>query len=448
MGEVATYLARWAEPAAALAPSLTRNYAYSVVIPSCGEQDLLPDCIRSLAVAAPAGGVLAILVLNEGRHALSAYLNSNRLTREHWKVPNGTSGYWVAASERLHLLFVDAGILRGGVGEARKLGCDLALRYWHQDRIESPWISTTDGDARVDAEYFAIAPLEPTTGLGEQVVGLWRDYAHQLGGPSDPALAWYECFLRYHELGLASAGSPYAYPALGSTLAIEATAYARVRGFPKREAGEDFYMLDKLAKIGKIARAPGCLSLIDRPSQRVPFGTGASTTTIERTLAESGSYLWYDPRTYRLLRSWLEAWDRIAEHRRLDRWQAEIESHPGLIDFSKTRDFAVRIEQAIRSRKTVVSLRRHLHTDFDGLETLKLCHWVRDHVYPAIPWEQALKQAEFISHVSGAQSDSPNANLHAQTRARWGVAARRSPRIPGAICGSPRPAPATPLRLG
>ncbi|GIR63469.1 MAG: hypothetical protein CM15mP68_1350 [Pseudomonadota bacterium] len=44
-------------------------------------------------------------------------------------------------------------------------------------------------------------------------------------------------------------GSAYAYPTLGSTISVHAQSYARVRGYPKRNAGEDFYLLNKLNKL-------------------------------------------------------------------------------------------------------------------------------------------------------------------------------------------------------
>ena len=80
-------------------------------------------------------------------------------------------------------------------------------------------------------------------------------------GEEDVALAraiqLYEISLRYYVLGLASAGSPYAHHTVGSTLAVDAISYAKVRGVPKRTAAEDFYLLGKLAKIGKVAALNG-----------------------------------------------------------------------------------------------------------------------------------------------------------------------------------------------
>ena len=62
----------------------------------------------------------------------------------------------------------------------------------------------------------------------------------------------YEYSLRYYVAGLTYAQSPYAFHTIGSTMAVNAEHYASVRGFPRREAGEDFYLLNKLAKVGSV----------------------------------------------------------------------------------------------------------------------------------------------------------------------------------------------------
>src|SRR5690606_7285065 len=107
-------------------------------------------------------------------------------------------------------------------------------------------------------------------------------------GPADEpvtrATELYEASLRYHVLGLAHAGSPYAYHSIGSTLAVQARAYALVRGVPKRSAGEDFYLLDKLAKVAPLLRARGePVRIRARFSTRVPFGTGPAVARIAAT---------------------------------------------------------------------------------------------------------------------------------------------------------------------
>ncbi len=62
----------------------------------------------------------------------------------------------------------------------------------------------------------------------------------------------YELSLRYYVAGMKFARSPYAFHTIGSSMAVSPVHYARVRGFPKREAGEDFYLLNKLAKLGSV----------------------------------------------------------------------------------------------------------------------------------------------------------------------------------------------------
>jgi len=82
-------------------------------------------------------------------------------------------------------------------------------------------------------------------------------------------------------------------------------AYVEVRGMNKREAGEDFYFLSKLAKIGKISYIKEtCVYPSARPSTRVPFGTGSR---VQRFLSGKGQeYLLYDPQIFVILADWLE----------------------------------------------------------------------------------------------------------------------------------------------
>ena len=59
--------------------------------------------------------------------------------------------------------------------------------------------------------------------------------------------------LRYYVAGMKYARSHLThFHTIGSTMAVRASYYAKVRGFPKREAGEDFYLLNKLAKVGTV----------------------------------------------------------------------------------------------------------------------------------------------------------------------------------------------------
>ena len=41
-----------------------------------------------------------------------------------------------------------------GVGLARKIGCDIALKLYHSDVVKTAWIFTTDADVILPNELF------------------------------------------------------------------------------------------------------------------------------------------------------------------------------------------------------------------------------------------------------------------------------------------------------
>ncbi len=81
-----------------------------------------------------------------------------------------------------------------------------------------------------------------------------------------------------------------------------------MRGFPKREAGEDFYLLNKLAKVGtvlELAEGPDneAIRIESRRSDRVPFGTGAAVNRITALADPLGEFRFYDPSVFELLKA-------------------------------------------------------------------------------------------------------------------------------------------------
>ena len=143
-----------------------------------------------------------------------------------------------------------------------------------QRRLTAPLICL-DGDTRVDARYLSVLH-----GFFEAPASRWAcvlPYAHPIEGTQQEqaAILCYELYLRYHSLHLSWAGSPYSYHTIGSTMGCTAAAYAAVSGMNRRQAGEDFYYLQQLAKTGAVDRVEGTLvQPSSRASHRAPFGTG------------------------------------------------------------------------------------------------------------------------------------------------------------------------------
>lgn len=411
---VRKYLAHYAAEEAALAESLELGaatvYEHALVVPIRGEDPAFLDGYRE-ALACGRGRALVVVVVNASaisperadevalREGLLASLGgADRQLSEHvaaWR----RGAHDVVVIDRASPGRELPG--KGGVGNARKIGTDFALQLWASAKCRSPWIHLTDADAHLPRDYFR-APFE---GDGDGDGGEPDDavaivYAFEHGVSDDAALtdahALYEISLRHHVLGLRRAGSPYAFHSIGSCIAVRAAALAIVRGVPKRQAGEDFYLLDKLAKIGRIAAPPpsAVIELAPRRSARAPFGTGPAVEEISR-LDDIETYALHDPRVFDVLAAWLGVLDDCAAARSVEPCQAWLAglSDPvraGVQPYLESQGAAPAIASALSAGRAAETARKRLHTWFDGLKTLRFVHAVRDSAFPNRPWREAL----------------------------------------------------------
>jgi hypothetical protein len=405
------YLTTWAEPETRLAADVPGPYENVLVIPVLREQASFLDGVRPAVEGAP-GATLVIVVVNAAEDASAEAHSTNaemierlrhagRVTRE-W--PDAGASF-LGSGAGADLLVIDRAsegrrLPAGeGVGRARKIGSDVALSLRVAGRLASEWIHASDADAVQPPDRFAAAEAAGAPG----VVAVTHPFRHTPSGDDalDDALRRYEHSLRYWVQGLEWAGSPYAFHAVGSTLAVRAEDYARVRGFPDREAGEDFYLLNKLAKLGRVAAAGGApVQIRGRLSDRVPFGTGRAIRRILDDDARGEPFRLYHPVCFRLLKRWLVA---------AEKWAREGED---AIECA-TRDLPIAEAGALAEALDAAGARRHLaaihehhgrgdllrpfHTWFDGFRTLKLVHAIRDRGYAGLKWREALESAPFVT---------------------------------------------------
>jgi hypothetical protein len=406
------YLERYAEPEARIADRLTGTFGHALVLPAYDEGDDLMRALQSVPKG-PLGEVLLVLVVNAAPEA-PAWVherNAEVLGRLRDAYGQEEAAYLDApAPARLfrfragRLLLIDraspAHLLPSGqgVGWARKIGFDIALRLHRSRHLTSRWLHSTDADVILPHDYFeraqavgapdAAAIVYPFTHGGEEDVALAR------------AVQLYEISLRYYVLGLASAGSPYAHHTIGSTLAVDAMAYAKVRGVPRRTAAEDFYLLGKLAKIGAVVSlsgAPICLS--GRVSRRVPFGTGPA---VER-IARREHFTLYHPRIFAKLGVWLAALSDLthlsapsALSKRLVARCGKAGLDPALlVEMASHPVTEAALAAARRHSKSGATFRQHMAIWFDAFRTLKFVHALETRGLAPLPWLQALREAPF-----------------------------------------------------
>ncbi len=387
---IGRYLQKYSEPNPEFA-SICRwgPFKETVVVPSSGEDELLDGLFASLdqAAATQKAKTLVILVVNHQESTNAHYKAANEAVLKRLPAISQHGNFLTVA-----VLDRTADNPTPGVGFARKVGADLAAQLTDSGLVESAWIHTTDGDARVSPNYFDIS-LSNTHrwGLGPlSPAAVVHPFFHELEGERGDALSLYDTFLKYYCQGLEMAGSPFAFPTIGSTLSFTPEAYAQVRGFPKREAGEDFYFLHKIAKIGFVWEGGGQVRLVCRGSQRVPFGTGQSIEKISRLKEQGTEYKIYAPEVFFDLKLWLKAINQLSQGAT---WNDVTASLPTavrrvLVEMGAEAEFAT-IET---TRKGVANKLRHWHTWFDGFKTLRFIHLLRDHAYPNIPVQEAAER--------------------------------------------------------
>ncbi len=287
----------------------------------------------------------------------------------------------------------------GGVGMARKIGMDMALRLLKKSSTPRNLILSLDADTLVQNNYLSAINNYFTQKVKTAIVA----YEHQmpLNYEEQAAICCYEIFLRYWVLGLKYAKSLWAFHSIGSTIVTSTEAYLEVRGMNKREAGEDFYFLSKLAKMSKIGYIKEtCVYPSARPSARVPFGTGKR---IQRFLSgdQKEEYRLYDPQIFVILADWLQLMKNQFICGDDEILMKTERIHPMLKFFLRDCDFAVFWSKICRHTKDEKTFTRQFNDWFDGFKTLKLINYFTKEVYPQINMFEALERLLSMSGMSG-----------------------------------------------
>ncbi|MDP7423640.1 MAG: hypothetical protein QGH40_17350 [bacterium] len=365
------------------------DFSGAVVIPALAEKDLFKT-LGGLAENPPdvLNEFLVLVVVNNRLDSRAEDKALNAETLKQLKDFRETI-------EHLNLAWVDAVSpgcelphKGGGVGMARKIGFDLALEKL--GCRASAVLVSLDADTLVRPDYLPalVSHFHDSSRPGGAVI----PYCHQPGRTpaEERAIQRYELFLRSYVLGLSLAGSPYAFHTIGSAMACRAKDYARIGGMNCRQAGEDFYFLQQLAKTCGVDEVDGTMVYPSaRPSHRVPFGTGRS---VSRVLAgELEAVLFYHHECFAVLKDWL---DCIRGGWELD--GPEIVSRaekisPDLGTYLIKRNFVGIWTGLKRNHPGREALLKAFHVWFDALKTMKLIHHLSASPFPRMGPENMLQ---------------------------------------------------------
>jgi len=388
---VRQYLEQYADPLVHELGGLTGHWQHVLILPVCGES---PDCLKQLMTQHGKPSVLLIVVVNRpaGHELTDQWCSDNQhfiaecyqQSRQRTAITNEVT--WLADVAGVDVLLIDHNQqpykTKEGVGRARKTAADLALALIDQGRVQLPWIFSTDADVELPEDYFQVVHQ-----VAENQLACSLPFHHIT---DEVRMAkWqaaYDFKMRYYQLGIRCIGASYDYIPLGSTLVVRADAYAKVRGFPVRSGGEDFYLLNKVAKLGGVYQPDlPIIKITARMSERVPFGTGPAVQNIQNEEAAGQSPVYYHPEIFLLIRRWRSQLLAYFHGQVLP-----VEDH-GLNDYW---DVAQVLQKSRQQTKTQERWEQFIHEWLDAFRLLKSVHFLREQ-YPSVPLSELKEMSAY-----------------------------------------------------
>ena len=378
-----------------------KNYQHCLVIPTYNENGNFIQRIQHSELSQHT--LLLIVVINQPDDDDNTHHNQqlwDELSATHGTINSSSTHHYLNLNNSLtDILLIDRFNhkipCKQGVGLARKIGADIACQLIVNHQLDNGWIHHSDADTHLPKHYFFALHQQPMQSASAAVYPYKHIYANEQ--THYEATQYYEQALAYYVAGLTLAGSPYAYHTLGSCIASNAFFYAQARGFPKKAGGEDFYLLNKLAKLGKIVTLDNIELQIDaRLSDRVPFGTGPAVEKIMAMASPDTEYMYYHPHCFNELSNLLTHFKRLFSYKTTDE-ATPMMSHyqawmrllsPALQDTLPLLGIEQLFTHITKQIKNNEQCLRHCHEWLDAFKTLKLIHLLERH-YP----KQALSQS-------------------------------------------------------
>lgn len=251
-----------------------------VVIP-CYNEDKWSETLDNLRLQITSETPTAVIVVvNSGENSPASAIENNRETFQH------LCAYAREKSNEhcffLPLLFEHLPRKHAGVGLARKIGMDIAVRYFTETQNPNGILVSLDADCHVSENY--LTTIQATFRQHSKTNCLIFSFLHRLENDSSQlrnAIEQYEKYIAYQRRMLRYIGFPHYYHTIGSAFAVKADAYVKVGGMGRQQGGEDFYFLQKIFALGNIRELRDVFVYpLARLSDRIPFGTGPALQKI------------------------------------------------------------------------------------------------------------------------------------------------------------------------
>ena len=353
-----------------------------IVIPALAEPQLIQTLDDLVNCDPPECSVEVIVIINHSENAPQWVKSANYESRHQLEqLKRDNSSQWLV----VHCPPVyELPRSRAGVGLARKIGMDEALRRAIQaGRADIPIVGY-DADCLCAANYFT--ELEHLFSGSPEVEGCSISFSHRLAGLSTDqrkAILDYECHLQCYIGGLRRAGFPFAFQTIGSAMAVRADTYLKVGGMNTRQAGEDFYFLQKVIErqhfvdLDRTSVFPSA-----RISERVPFGTGRAV----KEVMDGNEQTTYHPESYVMLKHLVARLSNLLDP---DQSAQSYEALPEQIrTFLSESNFDEKLQEIHANTASDYSRLKRFYQWFNAFRVMKFMHYNRDNGYPNLPVAQ------------------------------------------------------------
>jgi len=368
------YLQRNAFKAALIQERPKDQLGLIVVIPASDEDSLIPSVESLLKCENTVCDCEIIVVFNASIEAEDEIMKRNINAADQLKEFTKSR---ISNHLKVHILcFNDLPSKHAGVGLARKIGMDEAVRRFQEIDNEKGIIVCFDADTKCEPEY--LRTIEQEFKRTPNTKAATIHFEHPISGNEYSNevyenIVWYELHLRYYKNGLAYAKLPCAFHTIGSSMAVRANAYAAQGGMNRRKAGEDFYFLQKFMSIGGLFNILSTKTTPSpRPSHRVPFGTGKA---IQQSLeCQKDLRFSYAFDVFENLKQMFNS---------VSKWYISKPSNVELlVDFIGQETFDQQLMKLRKLSKNEKDFKRRFFVWMNAFKVLKFVHYLRDHHFP------------------------------------------------------------------
>jgi Glycosyl transferase family 2 len=377
------YLERFAIRSPIITDDVNVDTSLIIVIPCYNETQLL-IALQSLKNCTPCiGSVEVIVVINAAENSDDSIYFQNQKTLEE-------SIVWIEKNkrERLNFFLIQENKLprkHAGVGLARKIGMDEAVRRFEKINNPSGVIVCFDADCTCSKNYFI--EIEKAFLENKNATAASIKFEHKINLPIYKSnltngIVLYELHLRYYIECQRYAKFPYAFHTIGSSMAVRSIVYQKQGGMNKRKAGEDFYFLQKIIPLGNFLEINNAIVFpSSRTSDRVPFGTGKAM--LDYLAQKDSAYYTYNFQSFKMLKVIIE---NIPNFYETDWNEKKCEYFFGstVNSFLQSVFFKEKIIEIKSNTSNFKSFENRFFDWFNSFMILKFVHFIRDQLYKNI----------------------------------------------------------------